>query len=272
MTYPTSPAPSAATGSRTGDMTPSSSASNAVPWTIARSGSRVSKRPSTTRTKATTPRYWSYDESKTSARAGASGSPAGRRYPLHDGVEHLVHARTRLRRDAEHPLRRLADELAELGSSGIRIRLREIDLVRDRDDLEVVVEREVRVGQRLRLDPLRRVDEEQRPLAGLERARDLVAEVDVARSVDQVQEVVAPANADRLGLDRDPALALQVHGVEKLLAHLALGDGAGQLEDAIGERRLAVVDVRDDREVADPIQLHRRSALLGGIDAPGSQQ
>ena len=58
-TYPTSPAPSEATGSRTGDMTPSSSASNEVPWTIARSGSRVSKRPSTTRTNATTPRYWS---------------------------------------------------------------------------------------------------------------------------------------------------------------------------------------------------------------------
>jgi len=27
--------------------------------------------------KATTPRYWSYDESKISARAGASGSPEG---------------------------------------------------------------------------------------------------------------------------------------------------------------------------------------------------
>ena len=253
-------------------MTPSSSASNDVPCTIARSGSRVSKRPSTTRTKATTPRYWSYDESKTSARAGASGSPAGGgiRSTMASSTSSTpvpVFAEMRSTRSGDSPT-----SCAELGRRGIRIRLREIDLVRDRDDLEVVVEREVRVCQRLRLDPLRGVDEEQRPLAGLERARDLVAEVDVARSVDQVQEVVAPANADRLGLDRDPALALQLHGVEKLLAHLALGDGAGQLEDAIGERRLAVVDVRDDREVADPIQLHRRSALLGGIDAPGSQQ
>ena len=58
-------------------MTPSSSASNSVPCAIARNGSRLEKVPSTTRTNATTPRYWSYDESKTSARAGASGSPAG---------------------------------------------------------------------------------------------------------------------------------------------------------------------------------------------------
>ena len=203
---------------------------------------------------------------------GRLGIPGRRRNPLDDRVEDLVHTRPRLRGDAEHPLGRLADQLRELGRRRVGIRLREVDLVRDRDDLEVVVEREVGVGQRLRLDALRRVDEEQRPLAGLERARDLVAEVDVAGSVDQVQEVVAPAHSHGLGLDRDPALALEVHGVEKLLAHLALGDCAGQLEDAIGERRLAVVDVRDDREVADPIQLHRRSALLGGIDAPGSQQ
>ena len=57
--------------------------------------------------------------------------------------------------------------------------------------------------------------------------------------------------ADGLGLDGDPALALEVHLVEELVLLLALGDGPGRLEQAVGERRLAVVDVRDDREVAD---------------------
>src|SRR5262245_34872557 len=69
-------------------MTPISSASNSVPWAIARSASRVENVPSTTRTNATTPRYWSYDESKTSARAGASGSPAG------DGIRSTIASRT----------------------------------------------------------------------------------------------------------------------------------------------------------------------------------
>ena len=58
--------------------------------------------------------------------------------------------------------------------------------------VEVVVRREVGVGERLRLDALRRVDDEDGALAGRERARDLVGEVDVARRVDQVQDVLVP--------------------------------------------------------------------------------
>jgi hypothetical protein len=58
-------------------MKPISCASKRVPIAIARNRSRGSKTPSITRTNATTPRYWSYDESKINARAGASGLPVG---------------------------------------------------------------------------------------------------------------------------------------------------------------------------------------------------
>ena len=151
---------------------------------------------------------------------------------------------------------RSAEQLAHLGGGPVRVGRRQVDLVDDGDDLEVVLDREVRVRERLRLDPLRRVDDEHRTLARLQRARDLVGEVDVAGRVDQVQLVPLPLHADRLRLDRDPALALELHRVEQLIAHLALGDGLRQLEDPVGERRLAVVDVRDDREVADPALVH----------------
>ena len=75
--------------------------------------------------------------------------------------------------------------------------------------------------------------------------------------VDQMQLVglaVVPGlveHADRLRLDRDPALALELHRVEQLRPHRARIDGVRQLEDPVGQRRLAVVDVGDDREVAD---------------------
>ena len=78
----------------------------------------------------------------------------------------------------------------------------------------------------------------------------------MARRVDQVELVALPVDADGLGLDRDPALALELHRVEHLLAHLAARDGVGELEDAVGQRRLPMVDVRDDREVADAVLLH----------------
>ena len=146
----------------------------------------------------------------------------------------------------------------------VRVGLRQVDLVHDGDDLEPVLDREIRVRERLRLDPLRRVDDEERALARLERARDLVGEVDVARRVDQVELVALPRDAHGLRLDRDAALALEIHRVEQLGAHVALDDRLGDLEDAVGERRLAVVDVRDDREVADLALVHGLSAMVLG--------
>ena len=57
--------------------------------------------------------------------------------------------------------------------------VRQVDLVHDRDHLELGQLGEVSVGDGLRLDALRGVDEEQRALAGLHGLLDLVAEVDV---------------------------------------------------------------------------------------------
>ena len=62
---------------------------------------------------------------------------------------------------------------------------------------------------------------------------------------------------DVLGLDGDAPLALDVHRVEVLLAHVAGVDRAGQLEDAVRQGRLAVVDVGHDAEVADAVEVQR---------------
>ena len=100
-------------------------------------------------------------------------------------------------------------------------------LFEHRHDLVPGVERVIDVGQRLRLDPLARVDDQERALAGGERARHLVGEVDVAGRVHEIEDVgLAVAGPvfepDRLRLDGDAALALDVHRIEHLLDHLAL--------------------------------------------------
>ena len=62
--------------------------------------------------------------------------------------------------------------------------------------------------------------------------------------------------ADAFGFDGDAALALQVHGVEDLLVHFARGERAGHFQQAVGERGFAVVDVRDDAEIAYELWIH----------------
>ena len=94
------------------------------------------------------------------------------------------------------------------------------------------------------------------PWQAARRAAHLVGEVHVARRVDQVEDVVLAVprpvvEPHGVLLDGDAALALQVHRVEELLGHLALGERARALHQPVGERGLAVVDVRDDREVTD---------------------
>ena len=185
-----------------------------------------------------------------------SGVALRRRDPLDDRVEHVLDAETRLGRDAEHVVGVVADQVGDLRGRAVRIGLRQVDLVHERDDLEVVLDRQVRVRERLRLDPLRRVDDEQRALAGLQRARDLVREVHVTGRVDQVQLVALPHHAHGLRLDRDPALPLELHRVEQLLLHVPVGDRVRQLQDPIGQGRLPMVDVGDDREVADVCLIH----------------
>jgi hypothetical protein len=62
--------------------------------------------------------------------------------------------------------------------------------------------------------------------------------------------------ADAFRFDRDAALALEVHGIEDLRRHFALGERAGQLEQTVGQRGFAVVDVRYDAEIPDELGIH----------------
>jgi len=53
-----------------------------------------------------------------------------------------------------------------------------------------------------------------------------------------------------MGLDRDAAFSLQVEIVEHLRTHLQWGNRAGQLQKPIGQRRLAMIDMRYDGEIS----------------------
>src|SRR5690349_14100544 len=84
----------------------------------------------------------------------------------------------------------------------------------------------------------------------------------MARRVDQVEDEALPrqrlvVQAHRMRLDGDAGLPLEIHRVEDLGLHLARLEGAGELEEAICQGRLAVVDVGDDREISNETLIHQ---------------
>jgi len=78
----------------------------------------------------------------------------------------------------------------------------------------------------------------------------------MAGRVDQVEDVGLAvlgriAQPHGLRLDGDAALALDIHGIEHLFLHLARLQAPGGLDQTVGQRRFAMVDMRNNGEVAD---------------------
>jgi len=170
--------------------------------------------------------------------------------------QQIVDAEAGLSRHHDRFRRIDADHVLDLLAYALGIGGRQVDLVEDRDDLVIDLDRVIRVRQRLRLDALAGIDHQQRAFAGGQRTADFVGEVDVARRVHQVQHVGLAVQrriieAHGLRLDGDAAFALDVHRIEHLVVELALGHGAAAHQQAVGQRALAVIDMGDDREIAD---------------------
>ena len=133
-----------------------------------------------------------------------------------------------------------------------------VDLVHDEHDRHVGVERLAQHEPGLRQRALGGVHEQDDPVDHREAALDLAAEVSVAGGVDDVDRhrhlgrLADVADRGVLGEDRDPLLALQVAGVHRALVDvLVLTERAALPEHRVDEGGLAVVDVRDDRDVAE---------------------
>ncbi len=96
----------------------------------------------------------------------------------------------------------------------------------------------------------------------------------MAWCIDQIQLIDIPifrgvVQADALGFDRNAALALEVHRVQKLRGHFALAERPGEFQQAVGQRGLSVVNVGNDAEIADEAWIHR-SVCRTGFSSAGS--
>ena len=146
-------------------------------------------------------------------------------------------------------------EAVVVGLLGIGTRT--IDLVDDNHDREARVNGVTKHEAGLRHRALEGVDEQEGAVGHLEHALHLAAKVGVARSVDDVDLDVLVLNGDVLGQDGDAALALLVVGVKNtVLDLLVCTEGIRGAQQLVHEGGLAVVDVRDDGDVAEVLLAH----------------
>ena len=184
--------------------------------------------------------------------------PPRRRQPGDQRLQHALDVHPGLGADHHRVGRIQTDHVLDLLLHPVRLGSRQVDLVEHRHDLVLRLDGLIDVGQRLRLHPLGRVHHQQRPLAGGQRTGHLVGEVHVPRRVHQVQDVDLPVlgrirQAHGLRLDGDAPLLLQLHVVQDLLGHLPRGQPSRGLDQPVGQRGLAVVDMGDDGEVTDVV-------------------
>ena len=156
-----------------------------------------------------------------------------------------------LARDEHRIVGRDGEVLLDLLLDLLGMRRGKVDLVDCGNNVQVGVHRQGGVGDGLGLHALGCVNHQDGALAGGERARYLVREVHVPRGVDEVELVGLPVvgvvdHAHGVRLDGDAALALDVHGVEELVGHVALVHRVRELQDAVRDGRLAVVYVRNN--------------------------
>ena len=73
----------------------------------------------------------------------------------------------------------------------------------------------------------------------------------MSRGIDKIEVIDRTIGSrvverDRLCLDGDTSLLLQIHRIKDLCRHFAVGQSTTDLDKSIRKRRLAVIDMSDD--------------------------
>ena len=118
----------------------------------------------------------------------------------------------------------------------------------------------------LRFYSLCRIHHQQRALARSEAARNFIREIDMPGCIEQVQSIRFAAlgrvvHRHRMRFDRNPALPFQIHRIKELILLFSLLDRAGALKQPVRQGRFAVIDMRDDAEVARELNRHESATM-----------
>jgi hypothetical protein len=134
----------------------------------------------------------------------------------------------------------------------LRARVGAIDFIDDHNGRQMGFQRFAQHVARLRQRAFAGIHQQHDAVDHLERALDLSTEIAVARRIDDVDFYVVIKNRRVFGEDGDAALPLQFVRVHDPFDVVFVGaKGAALLQHGVDQRGLAVVNVRDDGDVAN---------------------
>ena len=146
----------------------------------------------------------------------------------------------------------LVEQIECLVKDPVRTSARAVDFIDNDNGLKPLCECLAGNEARLRHRAFNGINEQQYAVDHREDALDLAAEVGVTRGVNDVNVHPFIFNCAVLGQNGDAALAFDRVGVHHALFNLLVGaEGARTLKKTVDHRGLAVVDVGDDRNIAD---------------------
>ena len=156
------------------------------------------------------------------------------------------------------------EQFKNLVENFFRIRILAVNLVDDHDRLRAGFQSFAQNKARLRLRAFGGIHHEQHAVNHVHDALDLAAEIRVSGRVHDVDVKILVFERGVFGADGDALFLFQIHRIHQaLLLRLMLvgAERAGLFEQAIHERRFAVVNVRDNGDVSNV--LHKFSKRVG---------
>ncbi len=146
-----------------------------------------------------------------------------------------------------------------------RVGVLAVNLVDDHDRLGAGFERLAQHEARLRLRAFGGIHHEQHAVNHVHDALHFAAEIGVAGRVHDVDVIILVFERGVLGADGDALFLFQIHRIHQaffLGFVLVCAEGAGLLEEAVHERGLAVVNVRDDGDISNVLHRFKNSRTV----------
>ena len=131
-----------------------------------------------------------------------------------------------------------SDHVLDFCCYTVRIGTWQIDFINNWENIQIMIQSQVHVSQCLGLDSLCCVHHQDCAVAGCQASGHLIVKVHMSWGINQVENILFSIfrliyGSDRLGLDGDSSLPLQIHVIQHLILHLTAGQKSCFLYDSV---------------------------------------